>query len=90
MHLPDGFLNAATCASAAVVAGGAVAWASRQVRAEIGDRMVPLLGVMSACIFSAQMVNFPIIWGTSGHLLGGVLAAVVLGPGGACWPCRSC
>ena len=50
MHLPDGFLNAATCATAGAVAGGAVAWASRQVRAEIGGRMVPLLGVMSACI----------------------------------------
>jgi cobalt/nickel transport system permease protein len=80
MHLFDGFLNASTCASAGVVAGGACAWAARQVRAEIGDRVVPLMGVMSACIFSAQMVNFPILFGASGHLLGGVLAAIVLGP----------
>jgi cobalt/nickel transport system permease protein len=80
MHLPDGFLNATTCAAAGTLAGGAVAWAARQVRAEVGDRLVPLLGVMSACIFSAQMVNFPIALGASGHLLGGVLAAIVLGP----------
>ncbi len=80
MHLFDGFLNAQTCASAGVVAAGTCGWAARQVRAEIGDRVVPLMGVMSACIFSAQMVNFPILFGSSGHLLGGVLAAVVLGP----------
>ncbi len=80
MHLPDGFLSAATCAGAAAVAGGAVAWAVRQTRAAIGDRIVPLMGVMSACVFAAQMVNFPILWGTSGHLIGGVLAAIVLGP----------
>ena len=80
MHLPDGFLNAATCAGAGAVAGGAVAWATRKVRIEVGDRLIPLMGVMSACVFAAQMVNFPIVWGTSGHLIGGVLAAVVLGP----------
>ncbi len=80
MHLPDGFLNAPTCAAAGVVAAGGLAWALRRVRVDLGDRIVPLVGVMSACIFSAQMVNFPIAWGTSGHLLGGVLAAIVLGP----------
>ncbi|HVU86116.1 MAG TPA: energy-coupling factor ABC transporter permease [Pirellulales bacterium] len=80
MHLLDGLLSAGTCASAGVVAGGTCAWAARQARAEIGDRVVPLMGVMSACIFAAQMVNFPILFGTSGHLLGGVLAGVVLGP----------
>jgi cobalt/nickel transport system permease protein len=80
MHLPDGFLNASTCAGTGALAGGAVAWAARQARATVGDRLIPLMGVMSACIFAAQMVNFPIWGGTSGHLLGGVLAAVVLGP----------
>jgi cobalt/nickel transport system permease protein len=80
MHLLDGILNAATCAGTGALAGGAVAWAAREVRADVGNRLVPLLGVMSACVFSAQMVNFPIVGGTSGHLLGGVLAAVVLGP----------
>jgi len=80
MHLPDGFLNAQTCAAAGLVAAGGLAWALRRVRDDLGDRIVPLVGVMSACVFSAQMVNFPIAWGASGHLLGGVLAAVVLGP----------
>ena len=80
MHLPDGFLDATTCAAAGALAGGGVAWAARQARASVGDRLIPLMGVMSACIFSAQMVNFPILGGASGHLLGGVLAAVVLGP----------
>lgn len=82
MHLADGFLNAATCAGTGLAAGGAVAVALRQVRRSMGDRLVPLMGVMSACIFSAQMVNFPVpgVPGTSGHLVGGVLAAVVLGP----------
>ena len=60
----------------------AVAIALRRVRRAMGDRLVPLMGVMSACIFSGQMVNFPIpgVPGTSGHLVGGLLAAVVLGP----------
>ena len=80
MHLPDGFLNATTCAGAGVVAVGALALAVRRTRTDVGDRLVPLMGVMSACVFAAQMVNFPIFWGTSGHLLGAVLAAIVLGP----------
>lgn len=80
MHLPDGFLSATTCAGTGVMAAGAVAWAVRQSRATVGDRLIPLMGVMSACVFAAQMVNFPILWGTSGHLIGGVLAAIVLGP----------
>ena len=82
MHLADGFLDAATCAGTGLAACGAVAVALRRVRRAMGDRLVPLMGVMSACIFSAQMVNFPVpgVPGTSGHLVGGVLAAVVLGP----------
>ena len=82
MHLADGFLDAATCAGTGLAAGGAVALALRCVRRAMGDRLVPLMGMMSACVFSAQMVNFPIpgVPGTSGHLVGGVLAAVVLGP----------
>ena len=83
MHLTDGFLNATTCAATGALAGGAIAWAVRKTRVDVGDRIVPLTGVMSACVFSAQMINFPIVGGTSGHLLGGVLAAIVLGPWGA-------
>ena len=80
MHIPDGFLNPATCAGAALLAGAGLAAASRKVTAGWNDRTVPLLGVMSAFVFAGQMVNFPVAGGTSGHLLGGVLAAVLLGP----------
>ncbi len=80
MHIPDGFLNPATCAGTALLAGAGLAAASRKVTTGWNDRTVPLLGVMSAFVFAGQMVNFPVAGGTSGHLLGGVLAAVLLGP----------
>jgi cobalt/nickel transport system permease protein len=60
--------------------GLVVAYAVRRTNANLDDRAVPLLGVMAAFIFAAQMFNFPVLGGTSGHLLGGVLAAVMLGP----------
>ena len=83
MHLPDGFLDAKTAllASGAAVAG--VGLALRQVRASLEPRQMPMLGLGAAFIFAAQMLNFPIAGGTSGHLVGGVLAAILLGPGAA-------
>jgi cobalt/nickel transport system permease protein len=83
VHIPDGFLDAKTCLGAYCLAGVGLTWAGRRVTAQWNDRTVPLLGVMSAFVFAAQMVNFPIAGGTSGHLLGGVLAAVLLGPSAA-------
>lgn len=80
MHIPDGFLDATTCAGTFCVAGAGLAWAGREVSARWNDRAVPMLGVMSAFVFAGQMVNFPVAGGTSGHLLGGVLAAALLGP----------
>lgn len=80
MHIPDGFLDATTCAGTACVAGVGLAWAGREVKARWNDQTVPMVGVMSAFVFAGQMVNFPVAGGTSGHLLGGVLAAVFLGP----------
>jgi len=80
VHIPDGFLDARTCAGTYCLAGAGLAWAGRQVRARWNDRTVPLLGVMAAFVFAGQMVNFPVAGGTSGHLLGGVLAATLLGP----------
>jgi cobalt/nickel transport system permease protein len=83
MHIPDGFLSPGVTIATLVLALVAVAVALRCVRKNEGDRVVPLLGVMAAAIFAAQMVNVPLIGGqASGHLLGGVLAAVVLGPAG--------
>ena len=83
MHIPDGYLDTKTCLGTYCLAGATLAWAARQVTARWNDRTVPLLGVMSAFVFAGQMVNFPVAGGTSGHLLGGVLAAVLLGPAAA-------
>ncbi|MDI6870727.1 MAG: energy-coupling factor ABC transporter permease [Bacillota bacterium] len=80
MHIPDGFLDTKTWAGAAALAAAAVSYAVRRTRDELGERQIPTLGVLAAFIFAAQMVNFPIAGGTSGHLLGAVLAAVLLGP----------
>lgn len=80
MHIPDGFLAANTWAPAWVISTGTIGYCLKKTAGLLKDRMVPLMGIMSAFIFAAQMINFPVIGGTSGHLLGGVLAAVLLGP----------
>jgi cobalt/nickel transport system permease protein len=79
MHIPDGFLDAKTVIAADVVAAAGVATALWQTR-KLPPRRVPLLGLSAAFVFAAQMLNFPVAGGTSGHLLGGVLAAALLGP----------
>ena len=66
--------------SAWVISTGTIGYCLKKTAGLLKDRMVPLMGIMSAFIFAAQMINFPVIGGTSGHLLGGVLAAVLLGP----------
>ena len=83
MHIPDGFLDAKAAVTSAVLAGSGVGVALSQVRRHLVRRKVPLLGLAAAFIFAAQMLNFPVMGGTSGHLLGGVLAAVLLGPSAA-------
>lgn len=80
MHAPDGFLNAATAVSTGVVSAGAVSVALRQTRDRLKDAQIPLAGLAAAFVFAAQMFNFPVAAGTTGHLLGGALAAVLLGP----------
>lgn len=83
MHLPDGFLDAKT---ALITTGAAVAGVSialRQARISTEQRRKPLLGLAAAFIFAAQMINFPVVGGTSGHLVGGVLTAILLGPSAA-------
>ncbi len=84
MHIPDGFLNAPAVAATCVVSAGAVALAVRQVSKKLGEKQVPLMGVTAAFIFAAQMLNFPIAGGTSGHFVGAVFAAILLGPWAAC------
>lgn len=83
MHIPDGFLDARALTVTAGLTVVGVTTAVRQARTQLPPRRVPLLGVTAAFVFAAQMVNFPIAGGTSGHLIGGTLAAVLLGPSAA-------
>ncbi|MFJ8585926.1 energy-coupling factor ABC transporter permease [Streptomyces sp. NPDC093595] len=80
MHVPDGFINAPVSAAAGLVAAGAVAVGLRGARKELDERAAPLAGLVAAFIFAVQMLNFPVAAGTSGHLLGGALAAILVGP----------
>ena len=80
MHVPDGFINAPVSAVAGVVAAGAVAVSLKGARRELDERTAPLAGLVAAFIFAVQMLNFPVAAGTSGHLLGGALAAILVGP----------
>jgi len=80
MHVPDGFLDAPTSIGTGVVAAMAVGVALRGARRELDDRTAPLTGLVAAFVFATQMLNFPVAAGTSGHLLGGALAAILVGP----------
>ena len=80
MHIPDGFVNVGTAAIAYAGSVGAVAYCVRRTKETLQERFVPLMGVMGAFVFAAQMINFSVAGGTSGHLLGGALVAILLGP----------
>lgn len=80
MHIPDGFIGPGTSAVAGAVAIAGTALAVRKAALDLDEKRVPMAGLAAAFIFAAQMLNFPVASGTSGHLLGGVLAAVLVGP----------
>jgi cobalt/nickel transport system permease protein len=80
MHIPDGFVSAPVAAAGYVAAGVVLAVAIRRTNRRFRERQAPLMGVMAAFIFAAQMMNFPVAGGTSGHMLGATLATVLLGP----------
>ncbi|PVE10693.1 energy-coupling factor ABC transporter permease [Streptomyces scopuliridis] len=80
MHVPDGFIDLPVSAATGAVAAGAVAVSLRGARRELDERTAPLAGLVAAFIFAVQMLNFPVAAGTSGHLLGGALAAILVGP----------
>ena len=80
MHVPDGFLDAPTSVATGAVAAAGLAVALRGARRELDDRTAPLAGLVATFVFATQMLNFPVAAGTSGHLLGGALAAVLVGP----------
>lgn len=83
MHIPDGFLNPATATATGVLAAAGLGVALHQARKTLPTRRVPLLGLSAAFVFAAQMLNFPVAGGTSGHLIGGVMTAALLGPSAA-------
>ena len=80
VHIPDGFINAPTSLAAGAAAAGGVGVSLRRAARTLQDRQAPLAGLVAAYIFAVQMLNFPVAVGTSGHLLGGLLAAVLVGP----------
>jgi cobalt/nickel transport system permease protein len=80
MHAPDGFLGVGVAAVTGIISVVVIGSALRQSREQLKDKVIPLAGITAAFIFAAQMFNFPVAAGTTGHLLGGALAAILLGP----------
>ena len=80
MHIPDGFLTNRIAVSLDVISGAGILYAARRLKVDFAGRMVPIMGVLAAFVFAAQLLNFPILGGTSGHLIGGSLLAILLGP----------
>lgn len=80
LHIPDGFLSTVVSIVLWGLTVVAIGISLRRVGADLGERQVPMMGVLAACIFAGQMLNFPVAGGTSGHLIGGALAAILLGP----------
>jgi len=80
MHIPDGFLDTKTWVSLGAISAGFIALSVARTNRKMGEKHIPLMGVMAAFIFAAQMLNFPVAGGTSGHFMGSVLAAILLGP----------
>ena len=80
MHIPDGFVSLPFALVGWVIAAALIAVALHQTRDRLGERQIPLMGVLAAFVFAAQMINFPVAGGTSGHMIGGALVGILLGP----------
>lgn len=80
MHIPDGFLSTAVSIIFWIMSVAAVGLALQRVNKDLGERQVPLMGVLAAAIFAGQMLNFAVAGGTSGHLMGAAIATILLGP----------
>jgi len=80
MHIPDGFLSNRVAVAFDAISGVGILLSARRVKLEASARAVPMMGVLAAFVFAAQMLNFPVLGGTSGHLVGGALLAIILGP----------
>lgn len=80
MHIPDGFLSKEVFIPLIAVSSAGIAMASGRLRKKLDDRQIPLMGVLAAFVFAAQMVNFPVAAGTSGHFMGAALITILFGP----------
>jgi cobalt/nickel transport system permease protein len=80
MHIPDGFLSFMVSVICWIITAAVLAVAISRANKTFNERQIPLMGIVAAFIFAAQMINFPVAGGTSGHLLGGALAAILVGP----------
>jgi len=80
MHIPDGFLSVTVSIVLWIISIAAIAYSLKRVNKELGERQVPLMGVLAAAIFAGQMLNFTVAGGTSGHLMGAAIATILLGP----------
>jgi cobalt/nickel transport system permease protein len=80
MHIPDGFLSVLVSIVFWILSAAAIAYALKRVNADLGERQLPMMGVLAAAIFAGQMLNFTVAGGTSGHLMGAALATILLGP----------
>lgn len=80
MHIPDGFIDAGVSAGAGVVSIAGIGYSLKKAKETLDEKAAPLAGLVAAFIFAVQMLNFPVAAGTSGHLLGGALAAILVGP----------
>lgn len=80
MHIPDGFLSTPVWGTSAGISIGYLIFAVRRLKSAFQERLIPIMGVLGAFIFAAQMLNLPVTGATSGHLMGGVLAAIIVGP----------
>ena len=80
MHAPDGFINAPVSLGTGAVSASILAIALNKAKNELDEKAAPMAGLVAAYVFAAQMLNFPVALGTSGHLLGGALAAILIGP----------
>lgn len=84
MHIPDGFLSNPVAISTGLASAGILAFSLKKASRKLDDKTVPLMGVCSAFVFAAQMLNFPIAAGTSGHFLGAAFVSILLGPWISC------
>jgi cobalt/nickel transport system permease protein len=80
VHIPDGFINAGVSAGAGVISIAGISYSLKRAKETLDEKAAPLAGLVAAFIFAVQMLNFPVAAGTSGHLLGGALAAILVGP----------